>query len=244
VRRFGTVTGLALRELWISFRLLLVVGVLILAAVPSAILPHTTPALATTQLESPLAWFAIGLALALPVVGAIAAAALSRERRRGSAGWLVIRAVPRPVILLGWFAAFVLLVVVGLLPAATLVWLTVAGPASEFRDPWPFLAPLIGTWAAGTAVVAIGLLLGVLLTPWPAGLLTLLLTITLLLSAVLGVAQLLSAAPAPAAGLAILGDLPNQARPVADALRAGGSSLVVAAVALVLAIAALGRADL
>ncbi len=63
----------------------------------------------------------------------MAAAALSGERRRGSAGWLVIRAVPRPVILLGWFAAFVLLVVVGLLPAAALVWLTVVGPASEFR---------------------------------------------------------------------------------------------------------------
>jgi hypothetical protein len=72
----------------------------------------------------------------------------------------------------------------------------------------------------------------------------LLVTAGLLLIAVLGVAPQLSAAPAPAAGLAILADLPNQARPVADALRASGSSLVVAAVALVLAIAALGRADL
>ena len=43
MRRFGTVTVLALRELWISFRALLVVGVLILAALPSALLPHTTP---------------------------------------------------------------------------------------------------------------------------------------------------------------------------------------------------------
>ena len=127
MRRFGTVTGLALRELWISFRLLLVVGVLIVAAVPSAMLPHTTPALAASPLESPLEWFAIGLALALGVVGGMAGAALSRERRRGSAGWLVIRAVPRPVILLGWFAAFALLLAAGLLPAATLVWLTVGG---------------------------------------------------------------------------------------------------------------------
>ena len=46
------------------------------------------------------------------------------------------------------------------------------------------------------------------------------------------------------AGLAILGDLPNQARPVADALRASGTSLLVAAGALILATAALGRADL
>ena len=182
VRRFGTVTGLALRELWISFRLLLVVGVLVAAAVPSAMLPHTTPALAASPLESPLEWFAIGLALALGVVGGMAGAALSRERRRGSAGWLVIRAVPRAVILLGWFAAFVLLLVAGLLPAATLVWLTVAAPASDVGDAWPFLAPLIGAWAAGAAAVAIGLLLGTLLTPWPAGLLTMLVTAGLLLS--------------------------------------------------------------
>jgi hypothetical protein len=244
VRRFGTVTGLALRELWISFRLLLVVGVLIVAAVPSVMLPHTTPALAATPLESPLEWFAIGLALALGVVGGMAASALSLERRRGSAGWLVIRAVPRRVVLLGWFAAFVLLLVVGLLPGAMLVWLTVAAPASDVGDAWPFLAPVIGACTAGAAAVAIGLLLGALLTPWPAALLTALVTAGLLLVAVLGVAPQLSAAPAPGAGLAILGDLPNQARPVADALRASGSSLVVAAVALVLAIAALGRADL
>jgi len=244
VRRFGTVTGLALRELWISFRLLLAVGVLILAALPSAMLPHTTPALAAAPLESPLEWFAIGLAMALGVVSAMAAAALSGERRRGSAGWLVIRAVPRPVILLGWFAAFVLLLVAGLLPAASLVWLTVAAPASDVGDVAPFLAPVIGAWAAGAAAVAIGLLLGSLLTPWPAGLLTLLITAGMLLAAVLGVAPALSAASTPTAGLAILGDLPNQARPVADALRSSGTSLVVAAVALILASAALARADL
>ena len=244
MRRFGTVTGLALRELWISYRLLLAVGVLVAAALPSALLPHTTPALAASPFESPLEWFAIGLALALGVIGGMAAAALSRERRRGSAGWLVIRAVPRPVILLGWFAAFVVLLAAGLLPAATLVWLTVAVPASDVGDVWPFAAPLIGAWAAGAAAVAIGLLIGALLTPWPAGLLTLLVTAGILLAAVLGVAPQLSAAPAPVAGLAILGDLPNQARPVADALRASGTSLLVAAGALILATAALGRADL
>jgi hypothetical protein len=244
VRRFGTVTGLALRELWISYRLLLAVGILILAGLPSAMLPHTTPALAPTLLESPLEWFAIGLAVSLAVVGAMAAAALSLERRRGSAGWLVIRAVPRPVILLGWFAAFVLLLAVGIAPAATLVWLTVAAPASAVGDAWPFVAPVVGAWAAGAAAVAIGLLLGTLLSPWPAGLLTLLVTAGVLLVAVLGAVPALSAAPSPAAGLAILGDLPNQARPVADALRASGSALVVVAVALILAIAALGRADL
>jgi hypothetical protein len=244
VRRFGTVTGLALRELWFSFRLLLAVGVLIAAALPSALLPPTTPALAGAPLESTLEWFAIGLALALGVIGSMAAYALSHERRRGSAGWLVIRAVPRPVILLGWFAAFVLLLLLGLLPAAALVWLTVAAPASDAGAAWPFAAPLIGAWAAGAAAVAIGLLLGALLSPWPAALLTLLGTAGILLAAVSGVAPELSAAPAPVAALAILADLPNQDRPVSDALRASGASLVVAAGALILAAAALGRADL
>jgi hypothetical protein len=242
--RFGTVTGLALRELWISFRLLLVVGVVILAAVPSAVLPHATPALATDPLDSPLQWFAIGLALAMGVISGMAAAVLSLERQRGSAGWLVIRAVPRPIILLGWFAAFVLLLLAGLLPAATLVWLTVGSPASDAGDAWPFVAPLAGAAAAGAAAVAIGLLLGALLRPVPAGVIGLLLTATILLLAALGTAPALSAAPAPAAGLAILGDLTHQARPIADALRAAGTALVAAAVALILAAAALERADL
>lgn len=244
MRRFGTVTGLALRELWISYRLLLGVGILILAALPGAVLPHTTPVLALTPLESPLTWFAIGLALALAAIGGMAAAALAGERRRGSAGWLVIRAVPRPVILLGWFAAFGVLLALGLVPAATLVWLTVAAPTSDLADTWPFVAPLLGAWAAGAAAIGVGLLLGALLAPWPAGLLTLLVTAGILLLAVLGVVPSLAAAPAPSAGLAILGDLPNQARPVADALRASGMALVIAAMALVLAIIALGRADL
>ena len=112
----------------------------------------------------------------------------------------MIRAVPRPVILLGWFAAFVLLLVVGLLPAATLVWLTVAAPASDVGDAWPFLAPVIGAWAAGAAAVAIGLLLGALLTPWPAGLLTVLVTAGLLLIAVLGVAPAALRRPGPRRG--------------------------------------------
>jgi hypothetical protein len=232
--RFGTVTGLALRELWISFRLLLVVGVVILAAVPSAVLPHATPALATDPLDSPLQWFAIGLALAMGVISGMAAAVLSLERQRGSAGWLVIRAVPRPIILLGWFAAFVLLLLAGLLPAATLVWLTVGSPASDAGDAWPFVAPLAGAAAAGAAAVGGG----------PAGVIGLLLTATILLLAALGTAPALSAAPAPAAGLAILGDLTHQARPIADALRAAGTALVAAAVALILAAAALERADL
>ena len=106
------------------------------------------------------------------------------------------------------------------------------------------MAPLVGAWAAGAAAVAIGLLLGALLSPLPAGSITLLVTASLLLLSVLGVAPPLSAAPAPPAGLAILGDLPNQARPIADALRASGTSLVVAGIALILAIAAIGRADL
>jgi hypothetical protein len=106
------------------------------------------------------------------------------------------------------------------------------------------VAPVLGAWAAGAAAVGVGLLLGALLTPWPAGVLTLLITAGVLLVAVLGPVPALTAAPAPSAGLAILGDLPNQARPVADALRATGTALVIAAVALILATIALGRADL
>jgi hypothetical protein len=54
----------------------------------------------------------------------------------------------------------------------------------------------------------------------------------------------LSVSPAPAGGLALIGDLLEATRPIADSLRSAGLSLLATAVGLVLGAAALGRADL
>ncbi|HYN63299.1 MAG TPA: hypothetical protein VES36_01740, partial [Candidatus Limnocylindrales bacterium] len=97
--RFLTVAGLALRELWISFRLLVAVAALLLAALPTALLPHAPVEFAGTA-WAPLRLFAIGLGAALALVAGLSAAALAGERRRGTIGWLVNRAVPRPIVLL------------------------------------------------------------------------------------------------------------------------------------------------
>ena len=238
--RFRTLVGLALRELWISFRLLLVLALLLLAGLPAALLPHAvTPDLAGAPPDA-LGWFALALAGALSLVAGISAATLAGERRRGAAGWMAVRAVPRASIVLAWFTAFAALVLLGLVPTALLVWLSL-GAAVLPGGPIPLVAVTASAGCTGLAAIALGLLSGSLLPPWPA-----LVAATVPAAALL----LLSAAgqggwwTVPAGGLDTLARLDAAARPVADALRAGGVALSVAAAALVLAVAAFERADL
>ncbi|HYN64926.1 MAG TPA: hypothetical protein VES36_10025, partial [Candidatus Limnocylindrales bacterium] len=98
--------------------------------------------------------------------------------------------------------------------------------------------------AAGVAAVALGLMLGSLLPAMPAAVVTILVVAGLLVPVASGALPDLAAPPALGAGLAILGDLRDAARPIADSFRAAGASLTVAAVALAVGSAALGRADL
>ena len=241
--RLLTVTGLALRELWISFRLLIAVGGIVLAALPMALLPGTALELAGQFWTAPQL-FAIALGAALALVAGVAAGALAGERRRGTVGWLVTRSVPRSIVVLGWFCAFGAVMLLGLAPAGVLAWLALGDTAASLGGPAAFAVPLLAAWAAGAAGVALGLLFGSLLPSLPATLLTALLVGVALVSGATGLLPDLSAAPSPAAGLAILGDLMGAARPIADSLRSAGLSLLAAAAGLVLAAAMLGRADL
>jgi hypothetical protein len=243
VNRLLTVTGLALRELWISFRLLLAVGAIVVAALPTALLPAAPFELAGRSWTT-LQLFGVGLGIALALVAGLAAGALASERRRGTIGWLVSRSVPRPVVVLGWFSAFVLVLLLGLLPAGTLAWLTAGETTGTLDGPLALAVPLLAAWAAGAAAIAAGLFLGSLLSSMPASLLTGLLVASVLVPAAAGVAPDLAATPAPAAGLALLGGLGEASRPIADSLRSAGLSMAIAAAGLVLGAAALGRADL
>jgi hypothetical protein len=243
VSRFLTIAGLVLRELWISFRLLVVVAALLVAALPTALLPVGPLQVAGTA-WIPLQLFAMGLAAALALVAGLAAAALAVERRRGTIGWLVSRAVPRPIILLAWFSAFAFVITVALIPSAVLAWFTQGEASQGSGGPTAFVAPIVATWAAGIAAVAVGLLLGSRLPAMPAAIVTILLVVTVLMPAAFGVMPGLAAPPAPGAGLAILGDLETAARPIADSLRSAGASLTAAAVALAVGFAALSGADL
>jgi hypothetical protein len=243
VSRFLTVTGLALRELWISFRLLVAVAAMLLAALPTALLPSSPTELAGVS-WTPLQLFAIGLAAALALVAGLAAATLAGERRRGTIGWLVNRAVPRPIVLLAWFSAFALVMALGLLPPAALAWVTQLEVSQPAGGPAAFVAPMAAAWAAGLVAVALGLVLGSRLAAMPAAVITILVVAGMLVPAAAGVLPDLAAPPAPGGGLAILGTLAEAARPIADSLRSAGAALTAAGVALAVGFAALSRADL
>jgi ABC-type transport system involved in multi-copper enzyme maturation permease subunit len=240
VRRFATLVGLALRELWLSYRLLVGIAVLVAAALPVALLPELpTLTLGGAPLHA-TAWFAAGLAGALALLAAIAAGTLAGERRRGTLAWLAVRAVPRTTLLLAWFAAFSLVLVLGLVASAALAAATL-GSALIADRPTAFWAVTAAVAAAGLAAMAFGLLVGTLLRPVAAVVVTLLLVGGVLLAAVLGPPTW---SPLPAAGLAVLAGFGDAARPIADAARSSGTALALAAGLLLLAAARLERVDL
>lgn len=235
-------TGLALRELWISFRLLLVVGALLLASLPALVLPHAAVPAAAGAPGDPYWWLAVGLAAGLALAAGVAAATLSAERRRGTAGWMTMRAVPRATVVLTWFAAFALLLVAGLVPAAVVAWLSLEPILPG--GPVPLAVAVASAGCAGMAAVAAGLLLGALLPVAPAGLLAAVASGAWLVASAAGPAGSGAWWSLPADGLRIIAMLGDVARPVADSLRAAGVALGLAAVLLIAAAVAFERADL
>lgn len=227
-----TVARLAIRELWISFQLLLVLGAFVAAGAAAALLPDA-PAVTIDRL-------AAGLGVASALASASAAGAIASHRRRGIAGWLVSRAVPRGALLAGWFVAVAVPVVVGMAAAAVLGWLAVAGAATA-PQPMSLALALAAVGVGALAGVALGLALGATMPPLLAAVVTLLACGAI---ALVSLAVPWAAAYLPGAGHVALAALPDGARPVATAVRAAGTGLLLVAVLLVAARAALGRADL
>jgi ABC-type transport system involved in multi-copper enzyme maturation permease subunit len=239
VSRFATLAWLALRELWISFRLLALIGAFLLAALPVALVPYVAPDLAGAPLAR-LAWFATALAAALALAAGIAAATLSAELRRGTFAWLAVRAVPRTTLLLAWFLAFGAVLAVGMALAAIVTGISL-GVAIAAEGIGAFVAASLAVTAVGLAAMAIGLLVGTMLRPVPAALWTIVAVGGALLAAAHGP---LGWAPLPTASIAVLAGVGDAARPISDALSSSGTALAVAAAVLVLAAARLERADL
>jgi hypothetical protein len=241
--RLLRLTGVALHDLWISFRALAVVGLLFLAGVPAIFAQPVAvamPYLGGTP-SGPMILLAVPLAVSLALVSAFAAGAIALERRRGTAGWIVLRAVPRATLLFAWFAAFGLLAVIGSVPAAVLAWLSL-GTAAVTAGPWPFAAAIAASLAAGLAAIATGLVLGSLLPVRPAMLLGLLLAGSALVVA--AVTEPFGDTVTPISGLTLLARLDETARPVADGLRTAGLALGLTAALLVVGAACIERADL
>jgi hypothetical protein len=228
VSQTGVVTWLAVRELWISFRLLALLAAYVGVGTLVALLPAPAP---TT-----LSRLSIGLAAGMIVGAGVAAESLSAERVLGRAGWLVTRSITRGTLLVGWFVAVAGISLIGLASAAALGWLAAAPSASQIEAA-EFVAVVGGVAAMSLALVAIGLLLGSLLEPVPA------------MVAAVVVGLLLAAAtytvlPESAVPLTALAALPSLDRPIASGVQGAGVGLAITALALVLARVALGRVDL
>jgi hypothetical protein len=227
-----TVTALAVRELWMSFRLLLVLFAWVAAGAAVGLLPGS-PA-------DELARLAVGFGAAAVLSAAVAAWSLADERRAGRAGWLVTRSVARGTYLVGWFGAVAGTVVVGLGVAALLGWLSVSALPGAV-DPAGVAAAVLAAGATATAAVALGLALGALLPRGAAATVVIVVAI-LLTAAVVGIPALRPWLPG--SGNVLLAAAAGVGTVVPDALRAAGIGLALAALVLVTARVSLERAEL
>lgn len=215
------IARLALRELWISFRLL----VLLVGFVAAGSLVALVPAPFGVRADR----LVVGITAASFVAGALGAWSFAVERRSGRAGWLVSRSVPRGTLLGGWFVGMAASTLAGLAMTLALGWLAL--PAGAVTDPARF--GLVGAVLASAALgwIGLGLLAGVLAPAAGASL------IVVAVGAALVAGRTTGALPDVAAWLlvhAATGEL----------LRLVGALLALAGVLLATAHVAMGRVEL
>jgi hypothetical protein len=239
MRRLRTLTRMALHELWISFRLVPLVGIPVIGGMlVSAIPPEFA---GETAVGGAGFWYAVAAGITTCIASGLAALTMAHERRRGTIAWMAARAVPRASVLFSWFLGFAILLVVGLAVGSVGAWLAAIARAETPPDAIPFSAAVGATAATAMAGVAAGLLIGTTFRTLPATLLALAVSGPLVAWTFL---VPLNAIPLPLGGLALLAHLDSAARPVAGSLQSAGAALGAAAVLLVLAAAGLERSDL
>ncbi|MCV0402172.1 MAG: hypothetical protein K5924_00520 [Chloroflexi bacterium] len=222
------VTRLAVRELWMSFRLIVLLGAYLGAGAIVAFLP-AAPSVVLERL-------AVALAMATVAGSATAAWSLSNERALGRVGWLAARSIERPTILAGWFLALSALTAAGLVGSAMLGWAAAGGPAARV-DGAAFAWSVAGIGCGALALIALGLTAGSILAPRPA-------TVTAATGAAILIGVGWLALPSIATPPEVLSLLPRLDRPVSVALQSAGAALAVAVLLLGVASAALSRVDL
>jgi len=112
---------MALRELFISYRMVPILGLPIIAGLAVSLVSPEQAGLGA--LAGAAHVLALGLACALPVIGALAAVTLASERRRGTPAWMAVRAVPRSAVVISWFLAFAVLLTAGIALGGVGAWL-------------------------------------------------------------------------------------------------------------------------
>jgi len=241
MNRLPLLTGLALRDLWVSFRLLLLLSALVAAAVPTLLVPRTLTAALAGAPPGPLDWYAWATAAGLALAAGAAAWSMAGMRRRGAAAWLAARDVPRPSLLLGWFVAAGMVVLVGTAAGAVLAWFALNGERGIAVTPAGYASAAAAVVAAGLVAVSAGLLVGCAMGQ---RLGTLLVTAATAGVALATASGRLGSLPQPLGGLELLARIEESARPVAAGLVSAGLALSLAAVLLILAAAALDARDL
>ena len=231
--RGGTLTWMAIRELWISFRFL---ALLALGLVGGLLATAVRASLSDGQ-----ALLAGGIAGAGVAGAGIGALALATERRSGRLAWLAVRSVPRSAALLAWFVSLALPLVAGLAVSGLLGWVVVGSPSPPPMDGPAFAALVIAAAATALEGLAVALLAGSLLRPAPAAIIAMLATAGLV---GLGLALVVEPPVLPSAGLGLLGNAQDLERPFSDGLQAAGMALAATGLLLAAAAAALSRVDL
>jgi hypothetical protein len=228
VSQTGVVTRLALRELWISFRLLLLLAAYVGVGAAVALLPAPPSAM--------LARLAIAIAAAMAVGAAIAGGSLSRARAVGRAGWLAPRSIPRRTFRVGWLAALTLVSLLGIAAVGVLGWIVTSLPGARL-DPVAFGATFAAIACAAIRFLAIGLLSGTLLRPPAAALAAAVVCIALVGATWLAVPRIASPPEA-------LAQLPQLVSPMSVAIQGAGAGLALAAVMMIVARVTMDRVDL
>jgi hypothetical protein len=226
------VTRLAIRELWMTFRLLLV----IVAFVGTSAFLVLIPAAPSVVMER----LAAGLGISTIVVAGVAGWSLADERTAGRAGWLVSRSVARGDVLAGWFWGLLAIALVGLAGAGLLGWLAISGGPLPF-DGASFVISIVAVGATIAAAVATGLLAGTLMRTWLSALVAALLCLA---SGALSWTLLSDRPLVPGGAFRLLAEIPTGRSLLSDAIQAAGIALALTALILVVARLAIERAEL
>lgn len=226
------VARVAVREMWMTFRLLLVLIVFVGGSAVVVLLP-SAPSVTLDRM-------AVGLGIATVVGAAVAAWSIAAERETGRAGWLVTRSISRGTYVLGWALGLVVIGAAGVVGAAALGWLTLAGLAIDL-DGAAYLAVVLAVATSVAAAITLGLAVGALLPPVPAAALAALLCAG---AGLLVVVASGGSSSVPGAAYLLFSRLVSSEAVVPDALRAAGVGLLQTAILLVIARAAMERAEL
>ncbi len=228
----GVVARVAVRELWMTFRLLLVLVAFVGGSAVVVLLP-SSPSVTLDRM-------AIGLGIATVAGAAVAAWSIAAERETGRAGWLVTRSISRGIYVIGWALGLVAIGVAGTVGAAALGWLTLTGFAVDL-DAGSYSAVVLAVATSVAAAMTLGLAVGALLPPAPAA------GVAALLCAGAGLLVVLASggsSSVPGAAYLLFSRLVGADAVLPDALRAAGVGLVQTAILLAIARAAMERAEL